>query len=393
MSSSTKSHQEIGQELKLFMIHEFSPGSIFFLPHGQRIYQRLQSLIRHEYDQLDYQEVQTPNLFNSELWKISGHWEHYKDNMFQVNVGDTIFAEKAMNCPCHCLIYQNEIHSYRDLPIRYADFGALHRNEVSGSLVGLTRVRRFCQDDAHIFCTEAQIVDEIQQNLEFLKRIYDQFGFTFSVNLSTRPLKFMGDPTLWDLAEQSLESVLKNLNFDYTIDPQGGAFYGPKIDIKLKDSLGREHQCGTIQLDFQLPINFKLKYKDKFGELKTPVIIHRAILGSVERFMAIVLEHYQGRLPIWLSPRQICIVPVSKQFLDYANQVKTFMKTIKGLNYVDVDSSDDLLKKKVRNAEVLAYNYIFVVGQKELDNQSVAIRKDGKIIQTLLQSELLTCKF
>jgi threonyl-tRNA synthetase len=384
-----KTHQQIGQELKLFMIHEWSPGSIFFLPHGQRIYNRLQEIMRREYRHRGFEEVSTPLIFNTELWKKSGHWEHYEANMFKLDVGEAESSLKPMNCPSHCLIYKSELRSARDLPLRLVDFGVLHRNEISGALTGLTRVRKFSQDDGHIFCRENQIKEEIVGSLQFLKDIYDQFGFTFQFYLSTRPEKAMGELDLWDRAEKGLTEALQELDLNYTIDPQGGAFYGPKIDIKLKDSLGRDHQCGTIQLDFQQPLNFDLRYKETNGDIKDqphPVIVHRAIYGSFERFIAILLEHYQGQLPFWISPRQIKIIPISEAQLPYASKVNHLLRSS---YWSDVDSESETLKKKIKCAELLNYNYILVVGQKEVDMGTVCVRKDSKVVGNVPLSDLL----
>ena len=256
------------------------------------------TLIRDIYHRQDYLEVGTPNIFSVDLWKISGHYDQYFENMFPMEVDSQVYSLKPMNCPCHCLIFKNTNHSYRDLPLRLADFGVLHRNEASGALTGLTRVRKFCQDDAHIFCRGDQILPEIKNVLQFIQSIYNLFGFTYSIFLSTRPESYMGSPELWDRAEKTLSSALEEQKIEYKVNPGDGAFYGPKIDIRLKDSLGREHQCGTIQLDFQLPLKFELQYRDEKNELQIPVMIHRAVLGSIERMMAILIEHYQGKVAV-----------------------------------------------------------------------------------------------
>jgi threonyl-tRNA synthetase len=388
MEKKIKTHQEIGNEQSLYMIHEFSSGSIFFLPHGQRIYNKLVETIRHEYKKRDFLEVGTPNLFNIKLWKQSGHFDNYFKNMFSLNIDEETYSLKPMNCPSHCLIFLNKNRSYKELPMRLADFGVLHRNEASGALTGLTRVRKFSQDDAHIFCREEQVPKEVNECLKFLSDIYHKFGFTFQVALSTRPEKYIGEIELWDRAEKALEDCLKESKLDYVISDKDGAFYGPKIDIQLKDALGRSHQCGTIQLDFQLPINFKLRYLDEKSEYKTPVIIHRAILGSVERMMAILMEHYQGKWPFWLSPRQIKIVVVADKFADYAKQVAELLKE---KFYVDLDVSADPLKAKIQNAQLEQYNYIFVIGEKEQNAKTVNIRTDaGQVLGEKPVSELIT---
>jgi threonyl-tRNA synthetase len=366
------SHQDIGIQQKLFMFHEVSPGSCFFLPHGTRIYNKLVDLIKKEYLDRNYHEVITPNIFKSELWKQSGHWDHYKNDMFSIKVEDQDWALKPMNCPGHCLIFDSTVRSYKELPIKLADFGVLHRNEASGSLRGLTRVRRFQQDDAHIFCRMDQIEEQIDDCLDFMKKIYEKFGFTYELELSTRPEKYIGDIESWDNAEKCLSKSLSKLGCGWELNKGDGAFYGPKIDIKINDSSGRELQCGTIQLDFQLPNNFNLKYEDATEKKIKPVIIHRAILGSVERMIAILAEHYDGVWPFWLSPRQIMIVPVHDEYLDYCNKVKDILKN--NGYYVEVDDSSNTMKKKIVSAEKQQYNYILVVGKRDKTNGTVNIR-------------------
>jgi threonyl-tRNA synthetase len=392
-------HRDIGRDLKLFMFHEYSPGSCFFLPHGAKVYNNLMQFLRYCYDKLGYQEVITPNIYYKKLFKTSGHWEKYQENMFvikhhphhnQENLeneqnneiineydeqNDNIFILKCMNCPGHCLMIKQMMQSYNDLPIRLADFGALHRNELSGALTGLTRVRRFQQDDAHIFCTMEQVETEIQNFLNFMQKVYNHFGLEISVGLSTRPEKYIGELDNWNKAEEILKQQIQKFPGWY-INEGDGAFYGPKIDIKIKDSLKREHQCGTIQLDFNLPERFDLKYAMPDQTFRRPVMIHRAIYGSFERFIAILLEHTGGLLPFWLSPRQICIIPVSGKFISYAEEVKQYFSGFS----VEVDSSDEKINKKIRNAEVMKFNYIFVVGEKEIEARTVNIRtKDGII--------------
>ncbi|VVU95747.1 tRNA synthetase class II core domain (G, H, P, S and T) [seawater metagenome] len=373
--SNIKTHQEIGTELNLFFFDEISPGSCFFLPNGATIYNNLVEFLRVHYKKLGYQEIITPNLYNKKLWEISGHWDKYKENMFLINkksidteTDEDEFSLKPMNCPGHCQMFKHITVSYRDLPIRWADFGVLHRNELSGSLRGLTRVRRFQQDDAHIFCSLDQVDKEIADNLSFLQGVYIHFGFKFTAELSTRPKEYIGNLENWNKAEAILENQIKKLKH-WKINPGDGAFYGPKIDIHIKDSLKRTHQCGTLQLDFNLPERFDLKYSDEQG-LSRPVLIHRAILGSVERFMAILLEHTNGKLPFWLSPRQICIIPVSNNFLDYCLNIKSQLKEYR----VEIDDSNNTLNKKIRNAEKFKFNYILVVGEREVQNNTVNLR-------------------
>ena len=322
-------HKQIGNKLQLFIFDEISPGSCFFLPKGAKIYNNLIDFLRNCYKKLGYQEVITPNIYKKELWQTSGHWDKYKENMFQIQKLnndediDTEFSLKPMNCPGHCKMFKHLSASYRDLPIRWADFGVLHRNELSGALTGLTRVRRFQQDDAHIFCTLDQVEKEIEDYLYFLKKVYEHFGFSFGVELSTRPEKYIGDLDNWNKAEEILEKKIKAIP-NWKINKGDGAFYGPKIDVKIKDSLKREHQLGTIQLDFNLPERFNLQYRTE-EDFEQPVLIHRAIFGSVERFIAILLEHTNGNLPFWLSPRQICIVPVANKYNEYANEIKSIL--------------------------------------------------------------------
>ena len=378
----------IGIDQELFFFDDCTPGSAFWLPNGTRIYQKLMNFIRDEYFKRDFQEVMTPIIAKKDLWQISGHWDQYKENMFCFECDDTEYALSAMNCPKACLLYKNQVRSYKELPLRLADMGALHRNELSGSLTSLFRNRKFCQDDAHVICTQNQIKQEMKAAIEFLTYVYNIFGFKFDVALSTRPEKFIGAIEVWDKAEKELAEVLNASGLKWSENNQDGAFYGPKIDIRLTDSLGRQHQCGTIQLDFQLPLRFELKYVDDHGELQTPVIIHRAIYGSFERFIAILIEHYAGRWPLWINPRQIQIVPVSEKFLEYAKNVQSELRKHKF--FVDVDDSDNTVPKKIRAAQIKQYNYIVVVGQKEVDAKTVNVRyRDTDDKKMMLVEELI----
>ncbi|XP_030786109.1 threonine--tRNA ligase 2, cytoplasmic isoform X3 [Rhinopithecus roxellana] len=294
--AKNRDHRKIGKEQELFFFHDLSPGSCFFLPRGAFIYNTLTDFIREEYHKRDFMEVLSPNMYNSKLWEASGHWQHYSENMFTFEIEKDTFALKPMNCPGHCLMFAHRPRSWREMPMRFADFGVLHRNELSGTLSGLTRVRRFQQDDAHIFCTVEQIEEEIKGCLQFLQSVYSTFGFSFQLNLSTRPENFLGEIEMWNEAEKQLQNSLMEFGEPWKMNPGDGAFYGPKIDIKIKDAIGRYHQCATIQLDFQLPIRFNLTYVSKDGDdKKRPVIIHRAILGSVERMIAILSENYGGK--------------------------------------------------------------------------------------------------
>ncbi|KAG2219048.1 hypothetical protein INT45_008892, partial [Circinella minor] len=378
--AAKRDHRKIGKEQELFFFHELSPGSAFMLPHGARVYNALMDLIKKEYQSRGFTEVITPNMFNLKLWNQSGHAAKYKENMFCLEVDKEEFALKPMNCPGHCLMFGHKDHSYRELPIRYADFGVLHRNEFSGALSGLTRVRRFQQDDAHIFCRQDQIEEEMANCFDFLNHVYGVFGFEFHLKLSTRPENFIGEISVWDNAEKKLEDSLnefaKKKGVSWELNAGDGAFYGPKIDIVISDALRRKHQCATIQLDFQLPERFKLNYrtenKNEEDAYARPVIIHRAILGSVERMMGILIEHFGGKFPFWLSPRQVSVIPVAAPFLDYAQKI-TAQLVSNGI-YADTDTTDNTLNKKIRNSELSQYNFIFVVGAEEESTQSVNVR-------------------
>lgn len=374
---SSIDHRTIGVKQKLFFFDEHSKGSCFFKPRGAHIYNKLVEYLRLELKKRHYEEVLTPNIYSCQLWKQSGHWDHYKDNMIRFHMSEAEFSLKPMNCPGHCLMYQ-ELGSVRSsqLPIRWADFGVLHRNELSGSLMGLTRVRRFQQDDAHIFCTPQQVSQEVGGCLEFASHIYKEFGFDdFNLLLSLRPEKFLGDPMAWSRAEDSLREALEATQLPWTERKFEGAFYGPKIDLIVKDSHKRSHQCATIQLDFQLPDRFNLTYKDlNDGKtLKRPVMIHRAILGSIERFIAMLAENSQGSWPFWLSPIQVHIIPVSEKFNKYAESVED--RLVEAGLQVDCQTDSGLtLSRKIRNAEMIKYNFILVVGNKEAEEDSVTVR-------------------
>uniref|UniRef100_A0A8C6V193 threonine--tRNA ligase n=1 Tax=Neogobius melanostomus TaxID=47308 RepID=A0A8C6V193_9GOBI len=370
--AKNRDHRKLGREQDLFFFHDLSPGSCFFLPKGAYIYNTLIELMRSEYRKRGFQEVVTPNIYNSKLWQTSGHWQHYSENMFSFDVEKETFALKPMNCPGHCLMFDHRPRSWRELPVRMADFGVLHRNELSGALTGLTRVRRFQQDDAHIFCSMDQIEGEIKGCLDFLRTVYDVFGFSFKLNLSTRPEKFLGEPQIWDQAEKVMMSESENLNANNS--------FGLFIDIEIKDAIGRYHQCATIQLDFQLPIRFNLTFVSHDGDdKKRPVIIHRAILGSVERMIAILTENYGGKWPLWLSPRQVMLVPVGPTCEEYAQKVRQEFHNAGFMSDVDLDPSCTL-NKKIRNAQLAQYNFILVVGEKEKTSNTVNVRtRDNKV--------------
>ncbi|KAI0528204.1 putative threonyl-tRNA synthetase, cytoplasmic [Xylaria bambusicola] len=379
-----RDHRRIGKDQELFLFHDQSPGSAFFLPHGTIIYNTLQSFIRKEYWKRGYQEVHSPNMFNSALWKKSGHWEHYHEDMFTFEVEKDIWALKPMNCPGHCLIFASKTRSYKELPIRMAEFGVLHRNEASGALSGLTRVRRFVQDDSHIFCTEDQVGEEVLAVFDFLRSVYGKLDFTFKLKLSTRPEKFLGSIETWDKAEKTLSDALDKFyqgTASWELNPGDGAFYGPKVDITICDALGRDFQCATIQLDFQLPQRFDLSYQvadeapasaAASTALVRPVIIHRAIYGSFERFIGILTEHFAGKWPFWLSPRQVMVIPVMVSANDYVTEVRALLR--ENEFHADVDLSANTLNKKIRQAQLLQYNFILVLGAKEMTDRTVTIR-------------------
>ncbi|KAI3779308.1 hypothetical protein L2E82_08979 [Cichorium intybus] len=370
-------HRELGKKHELFFFHPLSPGSCFFLPHGNRVIEKLMSFIRTQYRKRGYLEVTTPNMFNMQLWETSGHAANYKENMFVFDIEKQEFGLKPMNCPGHCLIFDNRVRSYRELPLRLADFGVLHRNEASGALTGLTRVRRFQQDDAHIFCRESQIKEEVKSALEFVNYAYDIFGFTFELKLSTRPEKYLGDLETWEKAEKALEEALNEFKKPWQINEADGAFYGPKIDISVSDAMKRKFQLATLQLDFQLPQRFNLSYSaEDECKRERPVMIHRAVLGSVERMFAILLEHFKGKWPFWLSPRQAIVCPVSDKSQPYGLQVRDEID--KAGYYVDIDTSDRTIQKKVREAQLAQYNYILVVGEEEANTGKVSVRVRDK---------------
>ncbi|KAL8893053.1 MAG: hypothetical protein Q9215_000058 [Flavoplaca cf. flavocitrina] len=400
--AAKRDHRRIGIEQELFFFNDVSPGSTFLLPHGTRIFNALQKLLRSEYLKRGYSEVQSPNMYDSDLWKKSGHWQHYSEDMFVLDVEKKKWALKPMNCPGHCIMFGHRERSYRELPIRMADFGVLHRNEASGALNGMTRVRKFQQDDTHIFCTQDQITEEIEGLFDFLKCIYGLFGFPFRLKLSTRPEKFLGHIETWDIAEGKLKDALNSFTASgggqWELNEGDGAFYGPKIDITISDALRRDWQCATIQLDFQLPQNFELEYMtaEVGAKAKTaatdeaptdgstarpkmlgpgrarPVMVHRAIVGSFERFMAILTEHFGGKWPFWISPRQILVIPVMAGVNDYVEEVQRLFKAQK--MYVDIDLSGNTMPKKIRTGQLQQYNFIFVVGAQEKESRSVNIR-------------------
>lgn len=371
-----RDHRKLGKELELFMFSEEAPGMPFYLPNGMIIRNELEQFARELQMQRNYNEVRTPLMMNNRMWEQSGHWDHYKENMYFTNVDEHTFALKPMNCPGHMLIYKNKLHSYRELPIRISEFGQVHRHEFSGALGGMMRVRTFCQDDAHIFARPDQIVDEIDRVIALIDHIYQIFGFEYKIELSTRPEDSMGSDELWEQAESSLRQVLDQRGIAYRLNEGDGAFYGPKIDFHILDALKRSWQCGTIQLDFQMPEKFDLSYVGEDALKHRPVVIHRAVYGSIDRFIGILTEHYAGAFPLWLAPVQVKLLPVSSHTHDYAEEVKQALEA-NGIRVV-VDWRDEKLGYKIREAQLEKVPYMFVLGENEKNSSSVAVRKRGE---------------
>ncbi len=368
-----RDHRRLGPELDLFSFSEHAPGSPFFHPRGTVVYNLLVGYIRELLLRGGYGEVRTPLILDEELWHRSGHWDNYRDNMYFVDIDERRYAVKPMNCPTHCLIFGTRLRSYRDLPIRYADFGHLHRYERSGVISGLTRVRTFCQDDAHVFCTEEQIESEVLGLIGTIQEIYDTFGFgEVGIELSTRPEKAIGTAQMWDRAEAALSAALESAGIDYVVNEGDGAFYGPKIDFHIHDTLGRSWQLGTVQLDYQMPERFDLDYVGADGSGHRPVMIHRAMLGSVERFMGILIEHAGGAFPLWLAPVQAMILPVSDKFQDYAATVRDQL-IAKGLR-AEVDERSEKLGYKIREAQLQKIPYMLIVGAREAEEATISVR-------------------
>src|SRR3990167_8599138 len=375
-------HRILGQKLDLFSFNEAAPGQPFWHANGQTIWNELMNFERSINKKFNYQEISTPYILDNRVWKISGHWDHYKNNMFITEFENNKSGIKPMNCPGMMLVYKTKTRSYKDLPLRLFEFGTVHRKELSGVLAGLLRVIKITQDDAHIFCTREQIEQEINSILEIIKIIYkDTFGFSYRMELSTRPDKFMGEKKDWDISERSLESVLKNKKINYKVNKGDGAFYGPKIDLHVKDSLGREWQCSTIQLDMQMPSRFGVVYTDKNNKIQTPIVIHRAVFGSLERFIGILLEHLNGNLPVWLSPVQMRAMSFTdrnrKAVEKFVGEIK---EEIPGLR-IDADLESSQVSEKVRNAEIQKIPYIIVIGDKEEEANTLAVRERGQKVK------------
>ena len=372
-----RDHRLLGKQLGLFMISDYGPGFPFWLPNGMVLREQIEEYWKAQHRKYDYVRVQTPIMLSKELWLTSGHWDHYKENMYTTEIDEKEFAIKPMNCPGSILVYKNELHSYKDLPIRMAELGLVHRHEASGALNGLFRVRAFTQDDAHIFCREDQLVDEIRLLLQFYEEMYSVFGLDYYIVLSTRPEEgYIGDINVWNKSEAILKEACEKSGHEFKINPGDGAFYGPKLDFKLKDSMGRVWQCGTIQLDMNLPERFDCFYIDSNGEKKRPIMLHRACLGSIERFIGEVIEHFGGAFPAWLAPVQINILPVNNEFhLDYS---KELYKKFKDHGFrVNLDDSNEKLGYRLRSSQIRKIPYTIVIGDNEKNNSSVTYRKFG----------------
>ena len=372
-----RDHRKLGKELELFMLSEYGPGLPFWLPKGYTLRRTLEDFWLKLHSERGYQTIDTPIFLNRELWETSGHWDHYKDDMYTFEVEDGTYAIKPMNCPGAILVYNNSLHSYRELPLRYTELGHVHRYEASGALNGLFRVRGFTQDDAHILLMESQIGEEVGRILELYDHVYSIFGLNYSIELSTRPDDFIGEIEVWDEAEKALEKACLATGHNFKINPGDGAFYGPKLDFKLTDSLGRIWQCGTVQLDMQLPGRFNCVYIAEDGSKKTPVMIHRACFGSLERFIGIIIENYGGAFPLWLAPEQIRIVPVNSEIhSEYAHELKAIFEK-EGFK-VSVDDRNEKLGYRIREAQLKKIPVEIVVGDSEKENRSVNIRRFGK---------------
>ena len=373
-----RDHRKLGKELELFMISEYGPGFPFWLPNGMILRKALEDFWYKEHAKEGYEFIQTPIMLSRELWEISGHWYNYRENMYTSEIDDRTFAIKPMNCPGGMLVYKNKLHSYKDLPIRCGELGLVHRHEASGALSGLFRVRNFTQDDAHIFMREDQMESEIIRLINFIDRMYKVFNLTYEIELSTRPEdKYIGDIKTWDKAESILKEALTKAGKTYKLNPGDGAFYGPKLDFKVQDSLARKWQCGTIQLDMQLPERFDLTYVAKDGTKTRPIMLHRVIYGSIERFIGVLIEHFKGAFPLWLAPVQVNVIPVNNTYhLEYAKEITEKLKA-NGLR-VNLDDREEKLGYKLREALVKKYPYNIILGQKEIDTKTISYRHHGK---------------
>ena len=371
-----RDHRKLGKELGLFTIMDEGPGFPFFLPKGMTLKNTLIQYWRELHIREDYQEISTPLILNKHLWEMSGHWDHYKDNMYTTKIDDEDFCVKPMNCPGGVLVYGNDSRSYRDLPVRFAELGIVHRHEKSGTLHGLMRVRCFTQDDSHIFMTPEHISSEIKGVVRLIDEVYSKFGFSYHVELSTRPENSMGSDEDWEAATNGLRTALEELGLEYVVNEGDGAFYGPKIDFHLEDTLGRTWQCGTIQLDFQMPQRFDLSYVGADNDRHKPIMIHRVIFGSIERFIGILIEHYGGKFPVWLSPVQVKVLSVSEKSREYANSIYERMKAA-GIR-CEVDNRDEKIGYKIREAQLQKAPYMLVIGEKEVENGNLTVRSRDK---------------
>lgn len=371
--AKARDHRKLGKELGLFVMMDEGPGFPFFLPKGMILKNLLIDYWREIHERNGYREISTPIMLSRELWEQSGHWDHYRENMYTSVIDDADYAIKPMNCPGGMLVYKSEVHSYRDLPLRMGELGLVHRHEKSGQLHGLMRVRCFTQDDAHIFMREDQVLDEIQGVMRLIDEVYQKFGFSYEIELSTRPEDSIGSDEDWELATDALERAVQGMNKPYVINEGDGAFYGPKLDFHLKDSIGRTWQCGTIQLDFQLPQRFQIEYVGADGEKHRPIMLHRVVFGSIERFIGILIEHYAGKFPVWLSPVQVKLLPVSEKYSDYAREIALDLRQEK--IRAEVDDRDEKLGYKIREARMDKVPYMIIIGEKEKSNKTISVRQ------------------
>ena len=373
--AAKRDHRKLGKELGLFVLKEEGPGFPFFLPKGMALRNELENFWREVHHEFEYEEIRTPIILNKQLWETSGHWFHYRENMYTTIIDDEEYAIKPMNCPGGILVYQNEMHSYRDFPLRYAELGLVHRHELSGALHGLFRVRAFTQDDAHVFMLPDQMQSELMKVIELFDRIYSQFGLKYHVELSTKPENAMGDDAIWEAATEALRNAIEAKGIPYVINPGDGAFYGPKLDYHIEDSLGRTWQCGTIQLDMNLPERFQIDYVGEDGQKHRPIMIHRACFGSMERFIGILTEHYAGAFPTWMAPVQVKILPISEKHVEYAKDLAKQMH--RDYVRVEVDDRSEKIGYKIRQAQMAKVPYMLVVGDKEVEEGTVNVRKHG----------------
>ena len=374
--AARRDHRKLGKELEIFSLHDEGPGFPFFHPNGMIIQDELLSYWREVHKRYGYQEIKTPIILNRQLWERSGHWDHYKENMYFTKIDELDYAVKPMNCPGSMLVYKSQPHSYRELPLRLAELGIVHRHELSGALHGLFRVRNFTQDDAHIYMTPEQIEGEIQKTIDLFDEVYKTFGLTYKAELSTRPENSMGSDEIWETATAALKKALDNRGLEYIINEGDGAFYGPKIDFHLRDSIGRTWQCGTIQLDMMLPEKFELEYTGEDGQKHRPIMVHRVVYGSIERFIGILIENYAGAFPVWLAPLQIKILPINDSHADFSHEL---CKKFVGLGFrAEVDDRSEKTGKKIRDAQIKKVPYTIVIGDKEIETGILPVRKHGE---------------